>query len=373
MDWLNQSKTQIGMSEPSNFKSVSVRLRQVQIATLNQKLKLDGFDTLSALVHAYIEGEFPKVERNEQVTALLERLRQKNIKDPLTGSPSVDFYRHIDENDFQKYLRQRYQYQKHARDLYLYFKRYADIFFKTPELIRQESASIRAWICDCFRRFGEYYDLRYQNPELKLLIREIIERYELNRHTKMHDRLWISDEGYLQKAIAKVLSVVTKGELATLIRFTLFSGLRGEEMDYIHDKSVCGKLASCSCEKLHVVNKPFGFTIVVINRKAGQKHCYFTIVPTALWEEFRALPIVNYELRKIAHKMVKQGTDGESALMDLRKYHYNVNVRSEMKEIGAEVLAGRAKTVSAKHYLLNEIDLLAEQYRKAWRQFLDYP
>ncbi len=56
--------------------------------------------------------------------------------------------------------------------------------------------------------------------------------------------------------------------------------------------------------------------------------------------------------------------------MDLRKFNYNVNVRSGMKEMGAEVLAGRAKTVSARHYLLNEIDLLAEQYREAWTKYL---
>lgn len=370
MIWQTQSKTQIQHEVVHGFRSVSVRLKNTQIATLNQKLKLDGFDTLSALVHAYIEGEFPRVEKNGQVEALLERLRQKNIKDPLTGAPSVDFYRHIDENDFQRYLRQRYQYPKHARDLYLYFKRYADIFFKNPELIRQESASVRAWICDCFRRFGEYYDLRYQNPELKLLIREIIERYELNRKTKMHDRLWIADEGYLEKTIKRVLSVAAKGELATLIRFALFSGLRGEEIDYVYAKPVCGKLASCSCENLHVVNKLGGFTIVVINRIVGQKHCYFTIVPTKVWDDFRGIPAVNYDLRKIAHKMIKQRTEGETTFMDLRKYHYNINVRSDMREMGAEVLAGRAKTVSARHYLLNEIDLLAEQYSAAWRTFI---
>jgi len=366
MTWLNQSQPQIH----EHFHSVSVRLKELQIAILNQKLKLDGFDTLSELVHAYLRGEFPKVEKNEQLINLLDRLRQKNIKDPLTGVPAVDFYKHIDENDFQKYLRQRYEYPKHARDLYLYFKRYVDVFFRTPELIRQESPSVRAWLCDCFRRFGEYYDLRYQNPELKLLIREIIERYELNRNTKMHDRLWIADEGYLQKTISKVLSVATKGEFATLIRFALFSGLRGEEIDYAHNKPICNKLASCNCENLHVVNKPTGITIVVINRIVGQKHCYFTIVPTQVWEEFRALPVVSYDLRKIAHKMIKQGTDGESAFMDLRKYHYNINVRSEVKELGAEVLAGRAKTVSARHYLLNEIDLLAEQYAKAWERYI---
>ena len=46
-----------------------------------------------------------------------------------------------------------------------------------------------------------------------------------------------------------------------------------------------------------------------------------------------------------------------------------MNVSSEMKELGAEVLAGRAKTVSARHYLLNELDFLAEQYRKAWEEY----
>ena len=56
-------------------------------------------------------------------------------------------------------------------------------------------------------------------------------------------------------------------------------------------------------------------------------------------------------------------------LMDLRKFNYNINVRSEMKEMGAEVLAGRAKTVSARHYVLNELDELAEQYRRAWHKY----
>ena len=54
--------------------------------------------------------------------------------------------------------------------------------------------------------------------------------------------------------------------------------------------------------------------------------------------------------------------------MDLRKFHYNVLCRSEMKESGAEILAGRAKSVSAKHHLLNEIDRMTEQYHKAWKK-----
>jgi hypothetical protein len=77
----------------------------------------------------------------------------------------------------------------------------------------------------------------------------------------------------------------------------------------------------------------------------------------------------DYESRKFAHLQIKEAMNGEMTLMDLRKFNYNINVRSEMKEMGAEVLAGRAKTVSARHYLLNELDELAEQYGKAWHKY----
>lgn len=93
-------------------------------------------------------------------------------------------------------------------------------------------------------------------------------------------------------------------------------------------------------------------------------------MPTTLWEAFRALPKVDYELRKFAHLQIKEATSGELVLMDLRKFNYNINVRSELKELGAEVLAGRAKTVSARHYLLHEIDFMAEQYERAWSRYL---
>lgn len=67
---------------------------------------------------------------------------------------------------------------------------------------------------------------------------------------------------------------------------------------------------------------------------------------------------------------MKEATNGEVALIDLRKFNYNVNARSEMKEMGAEVLAGRAKTVSARHYLLNELDVLAGHYGNAWKKYI---
>ena len=60
--------------------------------------------------------------------------------------------------------------------------------------------------------------------------------------------------------------------------------------------------------------------------------------------------------------MIKSHTQGKATLMDLRKFHYNLVCRSEMGEVGAEVLAGRAKSISAKHYLIYELDKMSQQY-----------
>jgi intergrase/recombinase len=70
---------------------------------------------------------------------------------------------------------------------------------------------------------------------------------------------------------------------------------------------------------------------------------------------------------RLLNRVIGQSIDGQVAFKDLRKFHYNILCRSEMKESGAEVLAGRAKSVSAKYYLLNEIDRMTEQYHKAWK------
>jgi hypothetical protein len=214
-----------------------------ELAILNKKLDMNGFKTFNEFIHAWLKGEYPRHEKNEQVDKLLNRLRDNDIKDPLTREFNPTFYRNVDLDDMLKDLSKRYVYKKHAKDLVRYFQRYGEIFFTKPELIRDESGHKRAWICDALRRFGEYYDRRFHNPELKLLIQEIIERYELNRKMRIHDRVWLSDEDYLQRMVKSVLQI--SGELGILIRFALSSGLRGEEITYIHNASVCSKLSGC--------------------------------------------------------------------------------------------------------------------------------
>jgi hypothetical protein len=350
-------------------RSLGLRMKESSLAILNQRFKIDGFENLSDMVKGYMNGEITKSNKTDQLSRLLLRIKEKNIVDPLTGEATPTFYKNVDIDDFRHYLKGKYKYSRYGDDLVKYYQRFSEFFFTKPEIVKAESGRNRSWICDAMRRFGEYYDYKHQNPEMKMLVKEIIERYKINRHMRMHDKVWIADQSYLDTSITKILTIFNKGELSILIRFFLFTGLRGEEISYVHQKPICPKLAGCTCENLHVVNKSNGMSVVVINRIMGQKHCYFTIVPSKLWQDFRALSKVDYEFRKFAHLQIKEATNGDVTLIDLRKYHYNINVRSQLKELGAEVLAGRAKNVSAKHYLLNELDAMSEHYRNAWKKY----
>jgi hypothetical protein len=52
----------------------------------------------------------------------------------------------------------------------------------------------------------------------------------------------------------------------------------------------------------------------------------------------------------------------------LRKLHYNVMSRAmDMNE--ADILAGRAKSVSARHYALYELDRMTDDYIQARKKF----
>lgn len=148
------------------WRSVTVRFKEAQLDVLNNKLNANGFSTLNEFVHAWINGSYPNFKANTQIDKLLVILRDKKITDPLNGEINATFWRNIDANDMLNDLSQRYIYKKHAKDLVHYFQRYVEIFFTKPELIRTETGHKRAWICDAMRRFGEYYDRKFHNPEL---------------------------------------------------------------------------------------------------------------------------------------------------------------------------------------------------------------
>jgi intergrase/recombinase len=349
-------------SKNSEWFTLSSRIKKSKLPIVNLKLEQNGFKTFGEFVNAWIDGKYPFYQKDEQVEKLLKRIREKGITDPLTGEFNPTFYRNFDAEDMLKDLLPKYIYKKHAKDLVRYCERYLEIFFTKPQLIQSESGHKRAWICDSMRKFGLYYDRKMHNPELKILIEEIIKRYELNKKMRIHDRVWLADEGYIDAMVRKALEI--DGEIGVIIKFAFSSGLRGEEITYAHETAICDSLTGCNCDKLHITHKQNGVSIVVLNRIVGQKHSYFTIVPTQLWNDFRGLGRVTKEERNVAHLMIKNQTEGKATLMDLRKFHYNILCRSDMGEVGAEVLAGRAKSISAKHYLIHELDKMSLQYAK---------
>lgn len=63
------------------------------------------------------------------------------------------------------------------------------------------------------RRFAEYYDYRFQNPEMRLLAKEIIDQYEINRNMRQCDQVWIADQNYLDNVMRKISGIFDKREL----------------------------------------------------------------------------------------------------------------------------------------------------------------
>jgi intergrase/recombinase len=350
------------------YKQGLVKMKEADWAIFESKLNQWGFENPNQLCHAIVAGQFPKQQRSEQVEKLLDRIRDKGIKDPLSGAVSPTFYKSVDVEDFKSYLCNRYEIERSALTILNYYRRYTDIFFTRPILLKDSTGHVRSYICDAMRRFGEWYDQRYGDAEVRLLIDEIIKRYDLNKRLRIHDRIWIGDSEDLRQRIKTVLNIQSD-EFDILIKFALFSGLRGTEIEYCHQMPLCKNLTNCVCTNLHVKDKKNGFSIIVVNRRFGQKYCYFTIVPTKIWQQFRELNTVDYDRRKACHTLLAALTDKQVAFMDLRKYHYNVNYRSPMKEQGAEILAGRARSTSARHYLLNMIDEMIDHYRQGWEAY----
>ena len=161
------------------YKQGLVKMKEADWAMLESKLSQWGFENPNQLCHAIVAGQFPKQQRSEQVEQLLDRIRDKGIKDPLSGVVSPTFYKSADLHNFKSYLSNRYEIERSARTIFNYYKRYVDIFFTKPILLKDSSGHVRSYICDAMRRFAEWYDQRYGDAEVRLLIDEIIKRYDL--------------------------------------------------------------------------------------------------------------------------------------------------------------------------------------------------
>lgn len=349
----------------SCWKTVSARIRRTDIMILNQRLHLFGYTTLNELVGDFINGKFPHITEDRQIENLNHN-NQKNGQKTILYSYNPDFLERVDIEDMLRYyVEVRRLHPKTAKCLVSYFKRYRETFFgNNVEEIRGFLPNKRMWILDAFKKFGTYYQYKTGNEECTELILRIIRRYGLNIGNSDHGRLYIVDESHIEEKIDKILKI--EGEIGITIKIGLFSGLREDEILYIHKKEICENPSGCKCDKLHVVNKAIGITVVLINWYRGHKKSYFTLFPTSLWNEFRSRRNFDRTDIEIAHKILLR--NAEIMYMYLRKLHYNIMCR-KMQQHEADVLAGRAKSVAAQHYILYELDKMSEDYMEAWKMF----
>jgi hypothetical protein len=350
----------------SEWKTIGVRIRNSDIQVLNRQLDRLNYTMLGDLVKDLIVGKITRLADDQQIDIMKTNLQTNGQLTGLSGKP-YDFYKQIDINDLHRYLIEKYH--QHTGNCYLsYFEKYASIFFgpnPDVELFRLRPHK-RSWILQAIKRFGDYYFRKYNNKEVVQLIKQIIERYDLNKDLDMKDHIYLVSPQFIEEKVKKIFEM--PGEIGFTARLGLFSGLREQELIYIKEKAVCDDGYGCDCERLHVVDCKNGMTIIAIGWTRGNKKALATILPINYWNKLRTLPKFDYSDIAATHKIMKR--DIGIAYIAMRKIHYNVmRFRDRLSVDEAEVLAGRFKSVSGRYYVLHDPEKLTDKYIAAWNNF----
>jgi intergrase/recombinase len=361
------------VSKPAKRKRMDVggKMYEDEFMVLNVRLKRYGYESTIALLRDFKDGIFPEnYFKPQDPLHMGQNQSSSGAVSLINGKPNPDFFNHIDyEKMFEFYRNELKLSERYARSCCNYFKYNWRVFFGDhPEELQKLTVDQRQWIVLSFRNFAKYYLRLTGSDDVEEAIRLRIKRYSLNVGLGFENRLILVDEGYISRMSKAVVERV-EGELGIISKMGLFAGTREDELVYMYNTPVCDNGSICDAEKcksLHLINKKNGMTIVVVNWHRRGKHCYFTILPTMLWQAFKALQKFSYYDIKSTHLYLKSRLDLK--FMYLRKLHYNVMVRILGKD-AAEVLAGRANTVSARHYLMVEMDKLTEQVIDAWSTF----
>ncbi len=348
------------------WKNVAVKIRENDLVILNRQLGRLGYETLGDLVKDLLLGKIAHFTEERQIEAMKINLQSSGQNTAQLGG-YYDFYKSVDIDDLLKEYMKRY-HPKTSQCFVSYFRRYADIFFANnpdTELFMLKPHK-RSWILQSMKKIGEYYFWKYNTTDIRDLVKRIIERYQLNKDLDMKDRVYLVNPHYLQTKLKALMSI--PGEIGFTVRVGLFTGLREEELYYIHDGEICANELGCKCKNLHPIKLDNGMTIIGINWVRGNKKAFVTILPTRMWQQFRT--IIKFDRSDImaAHNITKR--DAEILYMGLRKIHYNVmRFNDGMNADEADALAGRAKTVSAQHYILHDLKSFTDKYIKSWSNF----
>lgn len=99
------------------------------------------------------------------------------------------------------------KYQERTARCYLsHFDKYAGTFFgfsPDAELFKLKPHK-RSWIIQSVKRFGDFYYRRYNNREVSQLIRNIFERFDLNKNLDMKDKIYLVSPNFIEEKIKKI-------------------------------------------------------------------------------------------------------------------------------------------------------------------------
>ncbi len=350
----------------NEWRTIGVRIRNSDLPLLNRQLDRLNYSTLGELVKDVVNGKITRLTEEKQIEIMNNNLQSNNQITSLSGKP-YDFYKQINLEEFLQYMLSKY-HERTARCYLSYFDKFAGIFFgysPDAELFKLKPHK-RSWIIQSIKRFGEFYYRRYNNREVTQLIRNIIERYDLNKNLDMKDKIYLVSPNFIEEKVKKIFEI--PGELGFTIRIGLLTGLREQEIIYIKEKSVCIDGYGCDCEKLHTVICKNGMIVISIGWTRGNKKALATILPIKFWNKLRSLKKFDYYDISAAHRIMKR--DVGIPYIAMRKIHFNVMRFKETLNLDeAEVLAGRFKSVSARFYILHDPEKLAEKYNVAWQNF----
>ena len=214
---LNDRAEAISELQKSEWKTIGIRVRNVELPLLNRQLDRLNYVTLGDLVKDLIAGKLAHVTEDQQIEIMNTNLQTTGQITGLSGK-SYDFYKQIDIDDLRKYLIEKYH--EHTAE---------EIFKFKPHK--------RSWILQAIKRFGDYYFRKYNNREVTQLIRQIIERYDLNKDLDMKDHIYLVSPQFIEEKVKKIISL--PGEIGFIARLGLLSGLREQELIYIKEKQVC--------------------------------------------------------------------------------------------------------------------------------------
>ena len=211
-------KSETKERKKSEWKTIGIRVRNAELPLLNKQLDRLNYVTMGDLVKELIAGKLTRLTEDQQIDIMKTNLQTNGQITGLSGKP-YEFYKQIDINDLHKYLIEKYH--EHTGNCYLsYFEKYAWVFFgpNPAEELFKFKPHKRSWILQAIKRFGDYYFRKYNNREVTQLIKQIIERYNLNKDLDIKDHIY-----QVLSLLKKKLKIISlPGEIGFIARlFTL--------------------------------------------------------------------------------------------------------------------------------------------------------